>query len=128
MVVRRLPGRPLPEPVWNPSLDDTELDSLSVRLRAAIRAALPELVKSEQRGMGAPRHRHFETMSQSNLAVRLEAARMRSVVRNRRPVLEVRFHGAVRSPDPRTAQEVSLPVVGECRLDINSGAIVHLSF
>ena len=118
----------MPDPVWNPSLDDTELDSLSVRLRAAIRAALPELVKSEQRGMAAPRRRHFETMSQPNLTVRLEAARMRSVVRNRRPVLEVRFYGAVRSTDPRTGQEVSLPVAGECRLDINSGAVVHLSF
>ena len=118
----------MPDPVWNPPLDDTELDSLSVWLRAAIRAALPELVKSGQRGMAAPRHRHFETMSQSNLTVRLEAARMRSVVRNRRPVLEIRIHGAVRSPDPRTAQEVSLPVAGECRLDINSGAIVYLSF
>ena len=55
MVVRRLPERPLPDPLRNPSLADTEPDSLSVRLRAATRAALPELVKSEQRGMAIRR-------------------------------------------------------------------------
>ena len=118
----------MPEPVWTPSLQDTEQNRLSVRLRDAVRAALPELVRNEWRDTGASRQRAVEVRQPPDLSLRLEARHVRSVVVCRRPVLEVWFDGMVRSPDSRTGEPMDTPITGECRLDLNSGAIVHLRF
>ena len=117
----------MPDPVWSPSVDDTELDGLSAQLRAAVRSALPDLVANEQRAAGTRRARHVEIRQAPGLTLRLEVTKMRSIVLDRRPVLEVRFRGTVRSPDRADGRPVELPIEGECRLDINSGAIVHLN-
>lgn len=116
----------MPDPIWTPSLDDSESDGLSVRLRAAVLTALPDLVTTEQRGRGAGRRRLVDIAEPSGLTVRLEVMHTRSVMRNRRPILEVRFRGIARSPERENGRSVELPIGGECRLDIDSGAIVHL--
>ena len=117
----------MPDPIWTPSLDDTELDGLSARLRLAVRTALPELVTNEQQAGGTGGARQVEIRQPPGLTLRLGVTMMRSIVLDRRPVLEVRFRGTVRLPDRVDGRPVKLPIDGECRLDINSGAIVHLS-
>ena len=116
----------MPDPVWTPSLDDTELDGLSARLRAAVRDALPQLLDNAQRGADTGRTRHVEIQCPPGLTLHLEATQIRSVVRSRRPVLEFRLHGSLRSLDPGSGQQVNMPIAGECNLDLNTRAITLL--
>lgn len=112
------------DPVWTPSLDDTELDGLSARLRAAVRAALPQLLDNVRRDTG--RTRHVEIKCPRGLTLQLEATQIRSVVRSRHPVLEMRLYGSARSLDPGTGRLVNMPIAGECHLDLNTRAITLL--
>ena len=116
----------MPDPVWTPSLDDAELDGLSARLRLAVRTALPRLVTKERQAGSSGGTRHVEIGQPPGPVLRIEVGRMRSIVLGRRPVLEVVLRGTARLPDRVTGRPVELPIDGECRLDINSGAIVHL--
>ena len=116
----------MPDSAWTPSLDDAELDDLSERLRTAVRTALPQLVKNALEGATSGLARHVDIHQPPGLALRLELTEMRTVVRDRRPVLEVRFRGIVRCPDPHSGKPLDVPVDGACRLDLDSGAIVHL--
>lgn len=108
------------EPVWIPSLEDADQDRLSARIRTSLRAALPALMRDtgdveiNQPALG--------------LTLRLKATRTRSIMWQKRPVFEVNFRGVVRSRDPETLQSVDLPIVGVGCLDINSGAILHLTY
>lgn len=114
------------DPVWIPSLDDAGTDGLRARLRAVVLDALPELVASDRRGRDAGRPGRVEIVEPSGLAVRLEAAHVRSVMRSRRPVLEIGLRGTVRSPKRATGRPVEMPVDGVCVVDTDSGAVVHL--
>ena len=116
----------MPEPVWTPSLDDTELDGLSARLREAVRGVLPELVDVERRGGPGNRPRLVRTEASPGLKLALEVKQMRRVMRADRPVLEAWFRGTVHSVDRRTGRLVEMPISGECRIDLNTGAIAHL--
>ena len=114
------------DPIWTPSLDDTELDTASARLRLAVRTALPELLTNEWRAGGAGGTRRIVIRQPPGLTLHLETTRMRTIVLDRRPVLEVVFRATVRLPGGTGDRPVELPLDGECRLDIDSGAIVHL--
>ena len=116
-------------PVWQPSLEDTAQNDLSARLRAGLRAALPEFVRQQQPdGDPGAAARSVEISEPAlGLTLSLKATHTRSVVRKSRPVLEIRFRGIMRFTDPKTRRREDVPVTGECRLDINSGAIVHLA-
>lgn len=122
----------MPDPVWTPSLDDTGLDELSTCLRAAVRGALPELLDIDGgRGTAgrdgrAGRAGRVETEPAPGLTLRLEVSQARSVVRDDRPVLEVWLRGTLRHVDRGTGRPLEMPVSGECRVDLNTGAIVHL--
>ena len=116
--------------VWSPSLEDTEQNDLSAWLRATIRTVLPELVHQHQPDASAQTPARGVEVSEPllGLTLSLKATQTRSVIRKSRPVLEVRLRGIVRFTDPATRRREDLPVTGECRLDINSSAIVHLAF
>lgn len=116
----------MPDSVWTPSLDDTELDDLSTRLRAAVRSVLPELVDVDRRRGPDKRSRLVRIEPSPGLKLALEVTQMRRVKRADRPVLEAWFHGTVHTLDRGTGRPVEMPVSGECRIDINTGAIVHL--
>ena len=112
--------------VWNPSLDDTELDSLTARLRAAVRDVLPKLLSFGHRDDPGHRPRRIEIEPAPGLRLALEATQMRRVVLADRPVLEARLQGTVHSLDRRTGRPVEMPVSGTCRIDLATRAIVHL--
>ena len=116
----------MPDTVWTPSLDDSDVDGLTARLRAAVRDVLPELVDVERRGGPRNRPRLVRIEPSPGLKLALEVTQMRRVTRADRPVLEVWFHGTVHTLDRRTRRPVEMPVSGECRSDLNTGAIVHL--
>ena len=116
----------MPDSVWIPSLDDTELDDLSTRLRAAVRSVLPELLDVDRRRGPDKRSRLVRIEPSPGLKLALEVTQMRRVKRADRPVLEAWFHGTVHTLDRETGRPVEMPVSGECRIDLNTGAIVHL--
>ena len=115
------------EPVWTPSLDDSDLDGLTARLRAAVRGVLPDLVDVDRAAAPGIRPRLVRIEPSPGLKVALEVTQMRRVTRADRPVLEVWFRGTVHALDRGTARPVEMPLSGECRMDLNTGAIVHLS-
>lgn len=117
----------MPDTVWTPSLDDTGLDALSARLRAAVRDVVPELVNMDRRGNPGHRPRHVEIEPSPGLKLVLEVTRMRRVMRADRPALEAWFHGTVHSLGRATGRPVEMPVRGEFRIDLATGAIEHLS-
>ena len=115
------------EQVWLPSLEDTAQNDLSARLRAGLTAALPEFVR--QHGSDPEISiRNVEIRELApGLTLQFKATHTRSVMHKNRPVLEVRFRGLMRFINPKTRRSEDLPLAGECRLDIKSGAIVHLA-
>ena len=119
----------MPEQVWTPALEDSVQNSLSARLRAGLRAALPEFVRQQQHDTYTETPAgHVEISEPSlGLTLSLKTTHTRSVIRKSRPVLEVRFRGRMRFTDPETRRLSEVPISGEYRLDINSGAIVHLA-
>ena len=112
--------------VWNPSLDDTDLDSLPTRLRAAVRDILPRLLSVRHEDDPEHRPRRVEIEPAPGLRLALEATQMRRVTLADRPVLEAWLQGTVQSLDRRTGRPVEMPVSGTCRIDLATGAIVHL--
>ena len=78
-------------------------------------------------GGAGNRPRRFGIGRAPGLVPGLETTHLRSVVRNRRPMLEVRFRGTVGTPD-RGGGPASMPIIGEGRPDIVSGAIMELDF
>ena len=115
------------EPVWTPALDDSDLDGLTARLRAAVRDVLPELVDVERASGLGHRPRLVRVKPSPGLNLALEVTQMRRVTRADRPVLEVWFRGTVHALDRGTGRPVEMPLSGECRMDLNTRAIVHLS-
>ena len=116
----------MPDDVWIPSLDDGALDGPSARLREAVRDVLPELVDVERRDRPGVRRRRVVVEPVPGMKLALETTRMRRVTRADRPVLEVWFRGTVHVLDRGNGRPVEMPVSGECRVDLDTRAIVHL--
>ena len=116
----------MPDDVWNPSLDDSELDGLNARLRGAVRDVLPELLDLERSDRTGARRRRVEVEPVPGMKLALEATRMRRVTRADRPVLEVWLRGTVHVLDRGNGRPVEMPVSGECRVDLDTRAILHL--
>ena len=112
--------------VWRPSLDDTDMDSLSARLRGAVREVLPKLLNASRGDDPAHRPRRVEVEPAPGLRLALAVTQMRRVMLADRPVLEAWLQGMVHSLDRGTGQRVEMPVSGNCRIDLATGAIVHL--
>ena len=114
------------EEVWIPSLDDTDVDSLSARLRAAVREVLPKLLSTGRNDDRKHRPQRVEIEPAPGLRLALEVRQMRRVMLADRPVLEAWLQGMVDSLDRGTGKRVEMPVSGTCRIDLATGAIVHL--
>ena len=112
--------------VWTPSLDDSDLDGLTARLREAVRDVLPQLVDVDRAAGRGDRSRRVLAEPVPGLKLALELTHLRRVTRADRPVLEVRFHGTVHALDRGTGRPVEMPVSGECRIDLDTRAILHL--
>ena len=112
--------------VWNPPLDDSDLDSLSARLRAPVRDVLPKLLGAGRRDDTEHRPGRVEIEPAPGLRLGLAVTQMRRVTLADRPVLEAWLQGTVHSLDRGTGRPLEMPVSGTCRIDLATGAVVHL--
>ena len=116
----------MPDRLWTPSLDDTDTDAHTARLRAAVCAAVPELIRHEPHPGGRRPPHQVEITLAPGIELRLVATRMRRITRHDRPVLELRFRGSVRSQTSESRRPTDLPIAGVCLVDLATGAILHL--
>lgn len=113
----------MPEPHWQPALDDSEADELRSQVRRLLRGALPDALIRAERGDPS-----FAEVADERFRLRVRCRRPRQAARHDRPVLALRLQGdlsALRGAAQGSVER--LPLSGEVWLDVVSQAVVELN-